>query len=184
MNTHPRVIKEKAWLLQAVCSTDNNALTVLKALWVGIMESVDAISAAMIGGKSVVHSDGMVLFPPDNIRVSRKIVTIDDQQLGMIRIWDAENFPLCLSGTEEELPHAAFHVLNLQVGQEIPLVKEFAAPLWDMAESSGYLVPLYAFGLPKDFEVYRMTVPSAESFEQDLLPFLGRLIESVSPTQK
>lgn len=178
MNTYPKVDGDKAWLVQAICREGYHGHTLIKATLVGVKESVKAVSATLLGSKSVMFTGETDLCflrsDHDPVRLCQRQLAPVGYSVGSI--WHPDLLENIVCGSPEELAARSFRVFKKAL-VELPVIEEFAPVLWEIALLKDYAKEVFSFGLPPGEKAYLLRVPDAKDLEEDLLPYLPRLTD-------
>ena len=158
-------------LVQVVGVRNGGTLTIIKAVFLGVKEEVKAICADVLDKQSILlECDSIPVLLPDRRSWPRVVIRrIPQFDYDVGEVFYPGPLSTIVTGNDNTIAPHAFPVFQTNYGASIPLLKEYAPILWDVATANGYTEEIIGAGLPEGERVYTLNLPKLEVFEQHLL---------------
>lgn len=160
-----------AKLIQAVCHPGRYSHMMVKAVFIGVKEEVKSICADVLDKQSIhlESGDGVVLAPNLQEWPRTRVRKVPQFDYDVAEIFYPKVLDTIVSGNTSTIALHAFPIFQQNYGAYIPLLKEYSAILWDLAQANGYTSEVRGFGLPEGERVFILKFPKVEEFELHLL---------------
>ena len=175
----PRVNSNRVRLVQALCMECHGGHTLVRAVFLGVKEEVKAVCAelAMRNEVSVADHEILSTLKPHHYVSQTRAVTLTPNVYTAYRFQYPDLIQKVICGQKEDLPLLAFPVFSRCYCHHIPLIKDFAEVLWELALENGYVEELVTFGMNSGLKAYMLDLPSPEKFEPHFAAVLPRLAQ-------
>lgn len=165
---YPKVDEESAWLVQAI----HHDFIYYKLLFIGVKESVNAVTARAIRGDTLVC--GVERFQPAKDQAIRRTYKALSGPYGIGSVYYPGLLEQVVCGNSpDELARSASPLFKRM---DVPSLDVWMPLLWDISVQAGFAVPLETWGITH--EVWRLCLPEPDIFLQlfeHYLPELYRL---------